>query len=320
MIAPRCVTVTAGSRLHFGLFAFDATDGPSFGGAGMMIAEPRLQVRATRDATFSVEGPLAHRAGKIVAQLVEAGVLTEPPRCRLEIVTAPPEHSGLGSGTQLSLAVATAVTRLESGVSRKVLELAACLNRGRRSAIGTHGFAQGGLLVDSGKPAADAIAPLAKRVELPKSWRVVLLLPDARKGIAGDAEERAFARLPAISSETTEELREMAFKEIVPAARTEHFDRFIVFVNWFNEQSGKCFAPVQGGPYASPLAERWAQRLERLGSPAGQSSWGPTLFTFAENDAEAASIVAAIEADAAVDGWKVSVTRPLNSGATIEVD
>lgn len=207
MTAPRSVTVTAGSRLHFGLFAFDATPGPSFGGAGLMIAEPRLQVRATRAASFSVSGPLAHRAGKIVAKLIEAGLAAEPPRCHLEIVAAPPEHSGLGSGTQLSLAVATAITRLESSAPRDVLVLAACLNRGRRSAIGTHGFAQGGLLVDAGKPAADVIARLAKRVELPAAWRVVLLLPDVRKGIAGDAEERAFARLPAVSSQTTAQLR-----------------------------------------------------------------------------------------------------------------
>jgi beta-ribofuranosylaminobenzene 5'-phosphate synthase len=320
MTAPRSVTVTAGSRLHFGLFAFDATSGPSFGGAGMMIAEPQLQVRATRAASFTVSGPLAHRAGKIVARLVETGLLAEPPRCHLEVVAAPPEHSGLGSGTQLSLAVATAITRLENHAPRDVLELAACLNRGRRSAIGTYGFAHGGLLVDAGKPAADVIAPLAKRVEMPAAWRVVLLLPDARKGIAGDAEERAFARLPAISGETTAELREMAFSEIVPAAITEHFDRFVVFVNWFNEQSGKCFAPVQGGPYASPLAERWARRLSDLGSPAGQSSWGPTMFTFAADAAAAAAVVAAIRVDAEADGWKVVVTRPLNSGATIEVD
>lgn len=320
MTAPRSVTVTAGSRLHFGLFAFDAAAGPSFGGAGMMIAEPRLQVRATREAKFSVTGPLADRAGKIVARLVESGILTEPPRCRLEILAAPPEHSGLGSGTQLSLAVAAALKQLEGGAPRNVLELAACLNRGRRSAIGTHGFAHGGLLVDSGKPTSDVIAPLAKRVEMPADWRVVLLLPDARKGIAGDAEERAFARLPAVVPQTSAKLRELALDEIVPAVETADLPRFAVAVNQFNELSGNCFAPVQGGPYASSMAERWARRLSDLGSPAGQSSWGPTMFTFAAEDAEAASVVAAIRAEAEADGWKVLVTRPLNAGASIEVD
>ncbi len=319
MTAPRSVTITTGSRLHFGLFAFDAAVGPSFGGAGMMIAEPRLQVRATGAERFAATGPLAERAGTIVARLIESGLLADWPRCCLEILEALPEHSGLGSGTQLSLAVAAAVMQWASDMPRDPLELAAKLNRGRRSAIGTHGFAHGGLLVDSGKPTADSIAPLAARVVLPESWRVLLLLPTARQGIAGDAEERAFARLPAVSADTTSQLRQLAIEEIVPVAQSGDLPTFAAAVSRFNELSGKCFAAVQGGPYATPLAARWVNRLAKLGAPAGQSSWGPALFAFAVNEAEANGLGREIGRDADADGWNVVVTRPLNTGASIEV-
>lgn len=319
MTAPRTVTVTAGSRLHFGLFAFDAAVGPSYGGAGTMIAEPKLQVRVERAENFSGHGPLADRAATTVARLVEAGLFTTMPPCRVDVLAAPPAHAGLGSGTQVALAAATAAARLMHDRIPSAVELAELLGRGRRSAIGTHGFAQGGLLVDSGKSPTDAVAPLAARVALPDAWRVLLLLPSEAQGLAGDAEERAFARLPAVSPNATAMLRRLALEEIVPAATAADFDRFAAAASRFNRLSGECFAAVQGGPYASPRAARWIERLGRLGAPAGQSSWGPTLFAFAADEARAASLADAVRDDARANGWAVRVVSPLNVGARIDV-
>lgn len=319
MTAPRTVTVTAGSRLHFGLFAFDAADGPSYGGVGAMIAEPKLQVRAEHAASFSARGPLAERAAAAVTRLVESGLVAEMPRRRVEVLAAPVPHSGLGSGTQLSLAAATAVVTLAGGALPNVAELAQRLGRGRRSAIGTYGFAQGGLLVDSGRLSVDAVAPLAARVALPDAWRVLLLLPSREQGLAGDAEERAFARLAAVAAATTAKLRQLALEEIVPAASAADLNRFAAAVSRFNRLSGECFAAVQGGPYSSPLAARWVERLGALGAPAGQSSWGPTLFAFAADELQAVRVADAIRDDARADGWAVRVVRPLNAGASIDV-
>jgi beta-ribofuranosylaminobenzene 5'-phosphate synthase len=318
MAHERSVTVTTGSRLHFGLFAFDAESGPSFGGAGMMIAEPRLQVRATEASELTATGPMADRARSGVQRLVETGLLPALSRCRVDVIAAPTPHCGLGSGTQLTLAVATAVLRLYSNASPVAVELSRRLARGRRSAIGTHGFAHGGLLVDSGKLTAD-VAPLAARVAMPEHWRVLLLSPREKQGMAGDAEERAFARLPAITAETTHELRRLAFDEIIPAAQAADLSRFAAAVSRFNRLSGECFSAVQGGPYSSPIAARWIERLAKLGAPAGQSSWGPTLFAFAQDEAEAQRLARAIGDEANVDGWQVRITRPINSGASVDV-
>ncbi|MEX2186222.1 MAG: hypothetical protein WD875_05495 [Pirellulales bacterium] len=322
MSFPRSVTVTAASRLHFGLFAFDASGGggrrPSFGGAGMMIEEPHVCVRACEADRLSVSGPASDRAAAVVARLVDAGLLAEPPRCRLEVVDAPPQHGGLGVGTQLSLAVAVAVLRSQGITPPDAVALAALLGRGRRSAIGTHGFASGGLLVDAGKRSADSVAPLAARVALPPEWRVLLLLPAQSQSLSGDAEERAFAQLPPISSDTSGELRRLATDEIVPAAAASQFERFAAAVSRFNAISGDCFAAVQGGPYASPVAARWVRRLGELGAPAGQSSWGPTLFAFAPDEQHAATLEETIRSRAIADGWRPRVVRPAVGGARID--
>jgi beta-RFAP synthase len=292
-----------------------------------MISEPALRIRATASDRFAVSGPSADRAANVVSQLVVSHHFRAVPRCRVEILAAPPPHSGLGSGTQLSLAVATAVLNLAGVSPSDAAELARPIGRGRRSAIGTHGFAQGGLLVDSGKSSPDVVAPLAARAALDAHWRVLVLLPRGDRGLAGDAEDRAFARLPVVAKSTTARLRQLALDEIVPAAKAADFERFSSAVSRFNALSGECFAAVQGGPYASPLAARWIERLGELGAPAGQSSWGPTLFAFAPNEHEARRLAAAIRAEAHEEtlgnalggGWDVLVTRPMNTGAIVEI-
>jgi beta-ribofuranosylaminobenzene 5'-phosphate synthase len=320
MANERSVTVTTGSRLHFGLFAFDAETGPSFGGAGLMIAEPHVQVRASIAEEFSCTGTMADRVRSAVQRLVDVGLLPVAPCCRIEELAAPPPHSGLGSGTQLTLATATAVLKLFANAAPTAIELSQRLARGRRSAIGTHGFAHGGLLVDAGKSTADEVAPLAARIALPKEWRVLLLLPRKEQGIAGDSEERAFACLPAIPASTTNELRDLALDEIVPAAKAANLPEFAAAVSRFNRLSGDCFSTVQGGPYSSASAARWIERLAILGAPAGQSSWGPTLFAFAQHESHAQQLADAIRRDADADGWRIRIARPLNSGARIETE
>src|SRR5256885_2047192 len=71
------------------------------------------------------------------------------------------------------------------------------VGRGKRSALGVHGFAQGGFLVEAGKRDADGVAPLTARADFPEDWRVVLVLPPWGQGLHGAAEGRALQGLQA---------------------------------------------------------------------------------------------------------------------------
>src|SRR5262245_32770462 len=112
------LSVRTASRLHFGLLSFPADEAwpdrtgagsiPSrqFGGVGLMLEAPGvcLSVRAAPD--WSATGPLADRVleyARRFARTVPADTL--PPQ-RLTVEQCPPEHAGLGTGTQLALAVA----------------------------------------------------------------------------------------------------------------------------------------------------------------------------------------------------------------------
>src|SRR5215813_718317 len=102
------VEVTAPSRLHFGMFSFGQASARQFGGVGAMVDAPGLRLRVWPAERFWAEGPLAQRVEALAARLISAGQLTRPPDCRIEVVGAPPEHIGLGTGTQLALAVVAA--------------------------------------------------------------------------------------------------------------------------------------------------------------------------------------------------------------------
>ena len=133
--------VAAPSRLHFGLLSFGEGDGRRFGGLGAMIDRPGLRLTLRAADRFSTEGPLADRAAEFARRVAAACGWKGDPPCAIQIEAAPPEHVGLGTGTQLGLAVAAALQPLLSPAPASVEQLAAMVSRGVRSAIGTHGFA-----------------------------------------------------------------------------------------------------------------------------------------------------------------------------------
>ena len=69
---------------------------------------------------------------------------------RVEVEEHIPRHQGLGSGTQMALALGAAITGLY-GIDTTVEELAVATGRGVRSGIGLGVFKEGGFILDSGK-------------------------------------------------------------------------------------------------------------------------------------------------------------------------
>ena len=105
------VTVTASARLHLGFLDMNGGLGRRFGSLGLAIDRPVTRLRLQRAAALTVEGLEAERASHYLTDL--ARHLGLPLAYALTIENAIPPHAGLGSGTQLALAVATALRRLE---------------------------------------------------------------------------------------------------------------------------------------------------------------------------------------------------------------
>lgn len=287
------IRVVAPSRLHFGLFrvpvAGAAEDAPAFGGVGMMVERPGVVVVVRPADSWQFEGSLASRAQVFAARFMLSlpGDRRRPFQVLVE--RCPAEHTGLGVGTQLGLAVAKALAVACGEPSLPSTELAKRVGRGERSAIGVHGFDRGGLLADAGKRVGEAVSPLLAHVTLPNEWRVVLFTPHGADRWHSDRERAAFATAAAVESEA---LRRLAETAIVPAAERGDLEAFGEAVHEFNRCAGEPFAAAQGGVYASPEIAQLIEDLRASGvRGVGQSSWGPTVFAVVGGSDTAVSLV-----------------------------
>lgn len=312
------VTVTTGSRLHFGLNALG--DVPhAFGGVGAMVETPGVSVEVVDADRFGVSGKLAKRAAKFARIACDNLLTSGDHRFHLKLSSAPPEHSGLGLGTQLGLAVAAAIDAWANGKARPVDELALVVGRGRRSAIGVHGFERGGLILDGGHAEPGTIGLLKQRVALPEEWRVLLITPPTSAGLSGGPEAAAFARLPPIPTGTTDRLRRLAV-EMIDSALHNHFDAFAESLGAYGRLAGECFAPAQGGAFASEGIASLVAALGKLGGAgAGQSSWGPTVFVAARSPEHADELSARLRSLPPYTETEVHSTRFSNRGARVTV-
>lgn len=328
------VRVTAPSRLHFGLFALpgdtswpDLDGNPTvparaFGGVGLMVDGPGVQVAVSPAATWSAAGPAADRALTYAQVVADAFQLASAFQVTVE--RCAPEHAGLGTGTQLGLAIARAVTVAAGLPDLSPDDLAGLLGRGARSALGVHGFARGGFLVEGGKaaPTALAPAPLLFRHALPFEWGVLLVLPKDLRGVHGPAEVEAFAQLARTRPDgrQTDALCRLALLGMMPAVLEGNLDAFGEALYDFNRRAGELFRPAQGGVYSHPQVEAVVRALRQAKvKGVGQSSWGPAVFAVCPLT-ETGELTAWLRRTLGLGEDEVMTTVPSEDGATLRVE
>ena len=250
-----------------------------------MVEFPGLELVAEPSDEWRADGPLAARAlevaRKVAGRLEARGFPVAP--ARIAVVQAPPEHVGLGVGTQLGLGVARLLADRAGAAGLGAGELAGLAGRGLRSGIGLHGFALGGLIVDGGRRAEGGIPPLLARVEFPAEWSALLVIPRFGPGLHGPGEVRAFAELPPSPDALTDRLCRLVLLGLLPAAIERDLAGFGGALEELQRRVGQGFAPAQGGAFARPELEAIAGVLRSEGlQGVGQSSWGPTLYGFTD--------------------------------------
>ncbi len=309
------VRVAASARLHLGFLDLHGGLGRKFGGLGLAVDGPKTRLTLTRAEAVSVEGPQADRA----APLLEAARAAFAPsvKARLVIHEAIPEHAGLGSGTQLALAIAAALRRLED-VAGDAASDAAAMGRGARSGLGAGLFERGGFVVDGGRTEGGPTAPVVAHLAFPPEWRILLVFDRAAEGVHGQREREAFTALPAFSEATAGELCRRVLLQALPALCERDLPRFGEAIEHIQQAVGDYFAPAQGGGrFLSAAVERAVAALVAAGAVGGgQTSWGPTGFAFAASQTEAERIAA--RAGPLAEGLSIEIFQALDRGARID--
>jgi beta-RFAP synthase len=307
------VEVAATARLHLGFF--DLGDGPGrrFGSLGLALDRPLTRLTIGFSDHTIVDGEECERASRYLATLVAAHALQG--HHTLTVRQAIPSHAGLGSGTQLALALGAGLRALH-GLPPDPRRDAALLGRGARSGIGIALFQAGGLAVDGGRGHATEPPPLLARLPIPDDWRVLLVLDRGRAGLSGAGETAAFAALPAMAETISATLCRLALMAALPALAEDDLTAFGAAITRMQEILGDHFAPAQGGRFTSPAVAAALKRLAAAGVVGvGQSSWGPSGFAFTRGDQAAARLAAL----AAAPGLEIHVCRARNHAATVSI-
>lgn len=307
------VRVEAPARLHLGLIDLRGDLGRRFGGLGAALQHPRAIVEARIASQVTAVGPEAKRVASFARNFLRHHRLKQGAEVHVRQVIPP--HVGLGSGTQLALAIARALAELFR-IESDPRALALAVGRAQRSAVGTWLFQQGGFVVEGGRRQRDGVAgPLLFQHPLPQSWRCVVAIPAVPRGLSGTAEEVAFTQLRPPSAHRVGRIARLTLIGALPALIEQDLDTFGRAITEIQKHVGDCFKEVQGGRFAHREVASLIRELGRRGAHGvGQSSWGPAVFALAA-DEEHAHDLATVARAKVNPGGVVHLTAFDNAGA-----
>jgi len=307
------VYVKTPARLHFGLIDMNGDMGRFFGGLGVGIDRPNVILEAQPSEGFSVTGEKTELVTSLAKRFLETYHINA--NVSIHVKQTIPEHAGLGSGTQLALAVAAALAKLFQVTGRM-----------KRTGVGTAVFEQGGFVVDGGKRmnggvvVAESFPPLIFRQPFPEDWKFVVAIPDVKKGLAKTEEKNAFGRLPPMTSELVGKICRLIMMKLLPALIERDIESFGDALTKIQVVVGDYFAGVQGGPFSSLAATAGIDFMKACGAyGVGQSSWGPAVYGLVQGETKAKRILSELESFLQNnDGGQVFIANANNRGATIK--
>ncbi len=315
-VADRKISVIAPARLHMGFIDLSGSLGRHFGSIGVALNEISTRLTITEAEQLSVKGPSAARAEKCLLDLCQRLQVSD--HLKVEISDAIPEHVGLGSGTQMSLAIGSALNSFYD-LGLTVRDIAQLTDRGMRSGIGIAVFEQGGLVVDGGRGAETKTPPVVSHLDIPEQWRFILVFDSRGQGLHGEQEIEAFKELPDFPQQEAARLCYLLLMQGLPAVAEDNIQLFGDVITALQQSVGEHFASVQGDIFTSPEVAEAMHWLQQQGCVAiGQTSWGPTGFCAVDDAEKAEKLLIEMEKKFAhLNHLSFALTSARNSGGNV---
>jgi beta-RFAP synthase len=306
-----------------GLIDLNGEMGRMFGGLGVAIDHPNVILEAEPSKNLSITGEETALVASLANRFFDA--YHTKTNVTINVKKTIPAHMGLGSGTQLAIAVATALAKVFS-VQASTQELAFAMGRARRTGVGTAIFEKGGFVVDGGKSTqnvtclSEKFPPLIFRQEFPKDWRFIVAMPNVNKGLASKEEASAFSQMLPMSAEEAGKICRLTMMKLLPALAEHDIESFGDALTRIQIVIGEYFAQAQGGTYSTSASAECIKAMQKLGSyGVGQSSWGPALYgVIKKEDAKQVLKETKIYLKRTVGG-EAFVAKANNKGATIKL-
>jgi len=318
------VTVKSSARLHMGIIDVNGGLGRLYSSLGLAILTPNVVVEASTSNKFLVDGEDKERARDAASKFLDHYGIEK--RCHINIVNTIPTHVGLGSGTQLKLAVGRSLAKLFN-LQVSSIEISRVLGRGSVSGIGTALFEKGGFVVDGGVryPIDSGISippPEIVRLQFPEDWHFVIAIPRNEKGLSDKDEALAFEKLSSAPPEVVGQISRMLLMKMLPSIVEQDISGFGSSLNAIQTLVGGCFSQVQGGTFAGSNVESIVRLMLDNGAfGAGQSSWGPAVYGVVKERTDAELLHEKVKAFLdTLSGGSVFFSKCSNKGAIVAVD
>ncbi len=328
--------ITTPCRIHLSLIDENGYTGRVDGGIGLMLDRPNVIFEASNSAKeFKIEAHKYYRESIEVINEIASKVFKQynisNKNFHFNLKRYFPSHVGLGSKTQLSLAIATAITKLKNFTHLTHRDLTKLVERGGTSGIGWRGFNTGGFILDGGHdfgrgkeketflPSSASIsanpAMTIFRHNIPEHWRFVLVIPNVKKGAFGDEEVSVFQDYAPIPRKEVNEVSHQVIMKILPGIIRGDL---ICFGEGLRRIQNIGFKKIEIDLQHDKVKEL-IKFFEDYGLKAyGMSSFGPSVVGIVESDLEAETLLREIQKNQKNGGGHIYICKPNNNGAKIE--
>ena len=304
--------ITSPSRLHLGFYGFDDIYGYKYGSMGLAINSNKTVISVKHSKKLISDLPDKYMS-PILKFLDSMNIQSN---FEIKTISRPLSHVGLGSGSQLSLCLGTALCKFLN-LKISVDEIAQIYNRGKRSGTGISIFKNGGFIVDACKK--EKLLPEAMfSSKFPKDWRVIILNDLDLKGTSGLIEKQFFEKNNKASHKKSE-LSNILLRGIIPSIVYKDFQNFSKNLTKFQSITAGFYSDKQKGMYLSPEISnimKYIKNYDNIGM--GQSSWGPMSYIFVESNLHAKELLSIIQNKFNVyNNVQLNIVSPWNSGFKI---
>lgn len=313
------VIVRTPARLHFGLLNPIEDSARKYGGVGLSIEKGGYELEVERSEELLVVSSLGQeeRIREVAQNVCDVYNLSTGFKIKANDII--PSHVGLGSTTQLTLALGKAMTIL-ADKEKNTIRIAKDTGRGERSGIGTYAFDRGGFIVEGG--GESDFPPLIVRHDFPEDWYVLVAIPNVERGPEEEGEGEFFEELGS-EAKIGEKICYFLVLEMLPALVSQNVSNLGDSVTKIDELAGEAFSSQQDGMFKeNTLSQIRNFLLENGAYGAGQSSWGPTIYAIAGERKEANDLQEKLTdfLEKKNIPAQVFISKPNNSGAEIRME
>ncbi len=329
------VKITTPSRLHFGLIDLNGTIGRIDGGLGVALNRPTSKIEVESSDEYKLEitssyGYSYAEIDQLTKNIIQSLKIKD--EIHIKLNSKIPAHVGLGSKTQLSLALSKALSLLNK-IEKTPYDLARLTSRGGTSRIGLTAFERGGFIVDGGHTFGDGKekesylpssastappAPITSWEPVPDDWYFVVTIPQIQQGASGPEEVDIFQQHCPISLNEVRIISHIILMKILPAIKQK---QIAPFGSGLYELQKIGFKKIEIALQDKIIPDLIEFFMENGAVGSGMSSFGPVTF---------ALIKGALKAQKLEEKTKsflknkckaeVFITNVNNEGAKIEVN